>query len=79
MEIFLACIFPPLKNSVCATGERAQQLRTLAVLLEDPGPDPSTHIRWLTTICNFNSRGSGLSGYIYAPGVHKHTQAHIHA
>jgi hypothetical protein len=30
----------------------AQQLRTLAALAEDLGSIPSTHIRWITNMCD---------------------------
>lgn len=38
--------------------EMAQRLIALAVLTEDPGSVPSTHIGQLSTICNLSSRGS---------------------
>lgn len=42
--------FPLLKKFVCGTEEMDQQLRTLAVFLEDPGSDSGTHLRWLPNI-----------------------------
>ena len=47
----------------------AQQLRALAVLPEDPGSVPSTHIQWFTTTDNSSSKGSdalsGLHGHLH--------------
>lgn len=36
-------------------GDKAQWLRTYIDLLEDPSLIPSTHGRWLITLCDFTS------------------------
>lgn len=54
---------------------------------QTPMFNPSNHVRWLTTSCNYSSRSlsnsSGLPGYPYTCGDHidthgNHTDSHIH-
>ena len=57
----------------------AQLSRALAVLVEEPGLVPSTHVGQLTTGCNHTARGSGaLFWPLQAPAhvcacTHEHT------
>lgn len=64
---------PRTKNSLSEAVEMAQKLRELAALSEDPHLTPSTHIGWVTTICNFSSKESDLS-----PGLLELTRTHIY-
>lgn len=59
-------IDPGVKITVFGAGEMAYQLRSWTTLAEDPNWIPSTHTRWLTTTCNWNSKGSDTSG------LHRH-------
>lgn len=64
-------------------GELVQQVRALAVLVEDLSLMPSTHIRWLATICNSSLRRFP-KGLVVSPGTESltlvcactHTQTH---
>lgn len=58
-------------------GRGVQALRALATLAGDPSSVSSTHIRQLTTTCNFSSRRSNplLTSMGHA---HAHTRAHTH-
>jgi hypothetical protein len=56
-------------------GEMAQWLRAYTVLPEDLRSIPSTHIRWLTTICNSSSRGSSDQA---SADMHPHTPIHTY-
>lgn len=59
-----------------------QNLRVLATFPENPGLVPNSHISWLTTFYNSNSRGpdaSGLLGNLYSCAhAHMQTQTLIH-
>jgi hypothetical protein len=46
------------KCSVLGPAARAQKLRALTPLPEDPSSDPSTHLRQLTPACHSTLRGS---------------------
>lgn len=52
-------------------GNKAQQLRSLNILLEDWSLDPSIHIRWLTNTCSSSSKSKApaltLSGTLHSP------------
>lgn len=55
----------------------AQQLGVLDAL-EDPGLDPSPHIGWLTTTCNYSSKGFDTTSWFpRATNSHRHLHIHI--
>lgn len=49
-------------QSVQGTRVSAHPLIALSALLDDLSSAPNTHIGWLTTTCNPNSRGANASG-----------------
>jgi hypothetical protein len=66
-----------LKNGRKEIGEMAQELIALVPLGEDPGLFP-TSTSWLTTTCNFSSRGvNALFWPPRAPGIQCRTLVHI--
>lgn len=58
----------------------AQQLRVHPALAEDLSSVPNTHVRWLTTTCNFSSRDPThmASECPVSPHPHTHTHAYSH-
>jgi hypothetical protein len=76
-----------LRNNNLGAGERAQQVRTLAVLTQDWSSVPSTHTKQLTISHSSSSRGdNGLFSsssdteylYIHAGYTHKIKHMHTH-
>lgn len=62
-----------LKDNVQGMRASAHPLRALDALLDDLSSAPNTHIGWLTTTCNPNSRGANASGL----GRHLHLRLHV--
>lgn len=66
-------IFPTKKITVL-TGEKAQELRTLAAPIEDLSSVPSTLTGQLTVVCNLSPRGPWYHPLLACTGTH--TQTH---
>ena len=77
----LGYVKPNLKNKgMRGAGEVAQWLGALADLTGVLCLTPSTHVWWLPTACDSNSRGSYMSGSHGHQQLHAHThlQTHTH-
>ena len=69
---------PLEEQSVLLTAEPSLQPCFISVLAEAWSWVPSTHIRWLTTLCCSNLRGSDVLLCLPQTSVHMLAYVHIH-
>lgn len=65
----IACFQWSTLKSIAGTGEKAQQLRVLAALVQDLNCVANTHIKCLATAFNYSSRGIQHLWPLQAPGL----------